>query len=179
VNGIVDFRPLSQNHHMQVRIATHVMMPERGTFVAKIFRGSSVDFMYSQLRTLFARVSVAKPSASRNSSMEAFVVCEGFYGGMYQNLPLHSLDLRGHDDGAGETYPISLLAVNLPFIACGDLSNWDSDRMVLDADKSYPLEPREEYIPPVSPPIKPPYHCASTQAKTKADNKKAESESFE
>lgn len=159
---------------LQMRIATHVMVPERGIFVAKIFRGSSVDFTYSQLRTIFARVSVAKPSASRNSSMEAFVVCEGFYGGIYQNLPLHSIDSLC-DPEAEETGSISLLAVNLPFIACGDLSNWDSKRMVLDADKSYPMEPLEEYLPPVAPPIKPPY--ASAQAKIKTDSKKSESES--
>jgi tRNA (cytidine32/guanosine34-2'-O)-methyltransferase len=142
------------------------MMPYRGTFVAKIFRGSSVDFMYSQLRTLFARVSVAKPSASRNSSMEAFVVCEGFYGGLYQNLPLHSLCLHSPDDEAEEIGPLSLLEVGAPFIACGDLSKWASDRMVLDADKSYPIGRREEYIPPLAPPVKPPY--ASAQAKTKS-----------
>jgi tRNA (cytidine32/guanosine34-2'-O)-methyltransferase len=148
---------------LQMRIATHVMMPGRGTFVAKIFRGSTVDFTYSQLRTIFARVSVAKPSASRNSSMEAFVVCEGFYGGMYQNLPLHSVNaLCGEEEEDEEPGPI-----NLPFIACGDLSNWDTERMVLDADKSYPIEPLEKYIAPVAPPIKPPY--ASAQAKTKAD----------
>ena len=37
-----------------------------------------VDLIYAQLRTVFEKVSVAKPRSSRASSLEAFVVCEGF-----------------------------------------------------------------------------------------------------
>ena len=58
-----------------VNITTHVLV-EGGTFIAKIFRGRDVGLLYSQLRLLFRRVSVAKPSSSRNSSIEAFVVCQ-------------------------------------------------------------------------------------------------------
>lgn len=58
-------------------ITTHVLC-DNGTFVAKIFRGPNIGFLYSQLRLLFERVSIAKPSSSRNSSMESFVVCQKF-----------------------------------------------------------------------------------------------------
>lgn len=144
--------------------------------MAKIFRGSSVDFLYSQLRTLFERVSVAKPSASRNSSMEAFVVCEGFKGGPYVNLPLQGFDVLGvessHDNHRTDEGDLTESDINIPFIACGDLSNWDNERMVLDADKSYPITSEQRYIPPVAPPIQPPY--ATAQKLSKFDFKTAE-----
>ena len=57
-----------------LNITTHVLK-EGGAFVAKIFRGRDVTLLYSQLRIFFADVSVAKPRSSRNSSIEAFVVC--------------------------------------------------------------------------------------------------------
>ena len=79
-----------------VNITTHVLC-KNGTFVAKIFRGRDVQLLYSQLRLLFERVSVAKPSSSRNSSIESFVVCQGFYGDPYFDLPLEGgfdLDAR-------------------------------------------------------------------------------------
>lgn len=82
-------------------ISTHVLC-HNGTFVAKIFRGQTTQYLTSQLRLLFEVVSVAKPSSSRNSSMESFVVCQHYKGGgnsedggfdMYTNLPL---DLGGY-----------------------------------------------------------------------------------
>lgn len=42
---------------------------------AKIFRGKDISMLYSQLKLLFPDVSVVKPRSSRNSSIEAFVVC--------------------------------------------------------------------------------------------------------
>ena len=58
-------------------LALRVLKPG-GKFVAKIFRGRDVDVLFSQLRCVFERVTVAKPRSSRASSVEAFVVCEGF-----------------------------------------------------------------------------------------------------
>ncbi|KAK0650656.1 putative tRNA (cytidine(32)/guanosine(34)-2'-O)-methyltransferase [Lasiodiplodia hormozganensis] len=60
-----------------LNLALCVLKPG-GKFVAKIFRGKDVDLLYAQLKTVFARVRVAKPRSSRASSIEAFVVCEGF-----------------------------------------------------------------------------------------------------
>lgn len=57
---------------------TSKMLRLGGTFVAKIFRGRDVSLLYSQLRLFFAIVTVAKPKSSRNSSIEAFVVCQDF-----------------------------------------------------------------------------------------------------
>jgi len=163
-------------------ISTHVLT-EGGTMVAKIFRGRNVGFLYSQLRMLFERVSVAKPSSSRNSSMESFVVCQRFKGAPYLNLPL---DIGGYinvndlvtgaarinlslEEGSSEQeevaaarYPAMSLAasVEIPFLACGDMSGWNGDSsVVLDADKSYPIE-MEQHISPIAPPIEPPYQTS-------------------
>jgi tRNA (cytidine32/guanosine34-2'-O)-methyltransferase len=40
--------------------------------------GSDIDQLYSQLRVFFPQVFCAKPRSSRNSSIEAFVVCKGY-----------------------------------------------------------------------------------------------------
>ncbi|CAN0133792.1 unnamed protein product [Ectocarpus fasciculatus] len=58
-----------------LNITAHVLSPG-GTFVAKIFRGRDSSLLYSQLRLLFERVTIAKPRSSRSSSIEAFVVCQ-------------------------------------------------------------------------------------------------------
>ena len=60
-----------------MNITTHVLK-EGGNFVAKIFRGKDVTLLYSQLRLFFENVTVAKPRSSRNSSIEAFVVCQNY-----------------------------------------------------------------------------------------------------
>ncbi|KAJ2356930.1 tRNA (uridine-2'-O-)-methyltransferase trm7, partial [Coemansia sp. RSA 2611] len=57
-----------------LNITTHVLRTG-GTFVAKIFRGKDVTLLYAQLKIFFRTVHVAKPRSSRNSSIEAFIVC--------------------------------------------------------------------------------------------------------
>jgi tRNA (cytidine32/guanosine34-2'-O)-methyltransferase len=125
---------------------------------------------------LFERVSVAKPSSSRNSSMESFVVCQHFKGGKYLNLPLDVggyLDLRetaALEPGA-EPDESHLHPSMVPFIACGDLSEWSPTGEILDADKSYPIaDSASNYIPPIAPPIDAPYRTSI--AKQKEENSK-------
>ncbi|XP_063680040.1 tRNA (cytidine(32)/guanosine(34)-2'-O)-methyltransferase-like [Bolinopsis microptera] len=60
-----------------LNITTHVLKLG-GTFVAKIFRGKDVALLFSQLRIFFEDVKCCKPRSSRNSSIEAFVVCRGY-----------------------------------------------------------------------------------------------------
>lgn len=163
-------------------ITTHVLEPQ-GTFCAKMFRGSNVGFLYAQLRCLFERVSIAKPTSSRNSSMEAFVVCQNFKGGSFLNLPL---DIGGYlsivdgqtvvDDEAeqqDDLFPTCLRSDFVPFFACGDLSGWsngEDTNLVLDADKSYPLDDQPAYIAPLAPPIQPPHE--SSAAKLREERQK-------
>lgn len=49
-------------------ITIHILAPE-GKFVAKIFRGKDISFLYSQLQSIFYQVSVTKPRSSRVSSI--------------------------------------------------------------------------------------------------------------
>jgi tRNA (cytidine32/guanosine34-2'-O)-methyltransferase len=60
-----------------LNITTHVLA-RSGTFVAKMFRGKDTSLLHSQLSIFFEKVSIAKPASSRNSSIEAFVVCENY-----------------------------------------------------------------------------------------------------
>jgi tRNA (cytidine32/guanosine34-2'-O)-methyltransferase len=135
-----------------VKITTHCL-ETGGTFVAKIFRGRHASQLYGQLRLLFDRVSIAKPTSSRNSSLESFVVCQHFKGGAYFNLPLEG-------DTVLEDSSISPAVV--PFLACGDLSGWGETSEMMDADKSYDID--QEYISPVQPPIQP-HHQAKQQVR--------------
>lgn len=138
---------------MAVKITTHVLV-EGGTFVAKIFRGRHAGHLYAQLRLLFDRVSIAKPTSSRNSSLESFVVCQQFKGGDFLNL---SLDSDTVLEGSNLSPAIP------PFLACGDLSGWGEDQhTMMDADKSYPME-EDQYVAPVAPPILPPHQAQEHQ----------------
>ena len=174
-----------------------------GKFVAKIFRGRDVDLIYAQLRTVFERVTVAKPRSSRASSLEAFVVCEGFIppatslGADALKNPLFggaAVPKRVSEDGniahevdendssrsssywkkesggaavslpAAVPSPVQYAPENrwiAPFIACGDLSAWDSDA-------SYALPPGHVSLDPVQPPTAPPYKRALELRKEKS-----------
>ncbi|XP_076619846.1 tRNA methyltransferase 7-32 [Colletes latitarsis] len=136
-----------------LNITTHILR-KGGTFVAKIFRAKDVSLLYSQLKIFFPYVYCTKPSSSRNSSIEAFVVCkdysppEGYKPHMLNPLLTHKScdfsDLTG------------INRVVVPFVVCGDLDQPDSDTCYpLDYDgKEY------KYQAPVQIPIAPPYEEA-------------------
>ena len=219
----------SQLLYAALNLAIGVLRPG-GKFVAKIFRGRDVDLIYAQLRAVFEKVSVAKPRSSRASSLEAFIVCEGFkppaadptaegslatpgisalrnplFGGaaapkrnadgsvevemssdIDDNEKLHPQSFllsqgepatnRDDTNESSHTTSIRMLhtavspaaaasapqpSINIPhqsrwippFIACGDLSAWDSDA-------SYALPDGHVSLDPVQPPTAPPYKRA-------------------
>lgn len=165
-----------------LNLALRVLKPG-GKFVAKIFRGKDVDLIYAQLRCFFTTVHCAKPRSSRASSLEAFVVCEGF-----TIPPGFKLDAN-HPVGLGARAPkpvkesrrsgkekcrdnqrrtvredgMTVLELGsddeaksrwiAPFVACGDLSAWD-------ADATYHLPKDRVSLDPVQPPTAPPYKRA-------------------
>ncbi|XP_064593819.1 tRNA (cytidine(32)/guanosine(34)-2'-O)-methyltransferase [Zonotrichia leucophrys gambelii] len=135
-----------------LNITTHVLK-KGGTFVAKIFRGKDVTLLYSQLRLFFPDVTCAKPRSSRNSSIEAFVVCRG-YSPPEGFVPSMENPLLEPEAGLALSCLSGPSRVIVPFVACGDLSAFDPDR-------TYPLqlEPSRpyRYTPPPAPPIAPPY----------------------
>ena len=166
-----------------LNLALCVLKPG-GKFVAKIFRGKDVDLLFAQLKIVFERVRVAKPRSSRASSIEAFVVCEGFCPpkgfiasldkplGAGTQLPTRQdapkaekkISRRVREDGAIE---IDLGSESededdieeggqrwiAPFLACGDLSAYDSDA-------TYHLPKDRVSLDPVQPPTAPPYKRA-------------------
>ncbi|XP_032836997.1 tRNA (cytidine(32)/guanosine(34)-2'-O)-methyltransferase [Petromyzon marinus] len=143
-----------------LNITSHVLK-RGGTFVAKIFRGKDVTLLFSQLKVFFPLVTCAKPRSSRHSSIEAFVVCqnydppEGYIPNMCNPLLDHEYDVDFNQlEGPNR--------VIVPFLACGDLSAYDSDR-------TYPLQLEDGkqyvYTPPTQPPINPPYREACSLRK--------------
>lgn len=165
-----------------LNLALRVLKPG-GKFVAKVFRAKDVDLIYAQLRCFFTTVHCAKPRSSRASSLEAFVVCEGFnmpkgYSidpekpvGLGAQLPRRNDSARreattGFTDQQKRTVNedgITVLEFEsdeesdnrwiAPFVACGDLSGFD-------ADATYHLPKDRVSLDPIQPPTAPPYKKA-------------------
>lgn len=166
-------------------LALRVLKPG-GTFVAKIFRGRDVNVLFAQLRGVFARVTVAKPRSSRASSVEAFVVCEGFRPPVGQGGERVGLGEEGASAvtarAAGEkTGPTRMLRedgiteLDLPSDDDGPLpsqsgvdgrARWIApflacgDLSAYDADASHKLPEGHVSLDPVQPPTAPPYRQA-------------------
>ncbi|PRW59215.1 tRNA (cytidine(32) guanosine(34)-2 -O)-methyltransferase [Chlorella sorokiniana] len=139
-------------------IVTHVLAPG-GAFVAKVFRGRDVALLYSQLKIFFPDVAIVKPKSSRNSSIEAFVVCRRYAPPPgFQPAQLRALLESAAAAYGPDTQHSPLMRQLVPFLACGDLDGWD-------ADQNYSL-PSENYVhlPPVAPPTAPVHLAAQRQA---------------
>ncbi|KAJ1954062.1 putative tRNA (cytidine(32)/guanosine(34)-2'-O)-methyltransferase, partial [Linderina pennispora] len=108
-----------------LNITTHILR-RGGAFVAKIFRGKDVTLLYAQLKVFFKTVHVAKPRSSRNSSIEAFIVCLDYNppADYVPNManPLMDVPYNMENPIVGSN------RVVVPFVACGDLRGFDSDR---------------------------------------------------
>ncbi|XP_010726322.1 putative tRNA (cytidine(32)/guanosine(34)-2'-O)-methyltransferase, partial [Meleagris gallopavo] len=94
--------------------------------------GRIPPLLYSQLRLFFTDVTCAKPRSSRNSSIEAFVVCRDYSPpeGYVPTMDNPLLDPDGVLELSELSGPSRLI---VPFVACGDLSAYDPDR-------TYPLQ---------------------------------------
>ena len=131
VLGVHDFDEYVQHQLVlaALNISTHVLA-EGGSFVAKIFRGRGVDRMYAFFRRFFEHVTISKPRACRNSSIEGFVVCQnyrcpkGYVPDMTRPL------LLTEEYGVADPLP-DASSSGTAFKACGS-SPWD-------ADMSYPV----------------------------------------
>jgi tRNA (cytidine32/guanosine34-2'-O)-methyltransferase len=122
---------------------------------------------------LFDRVSIAKPTSSRNSSLESFVVCQQFNTSNSADVRNLSLD-RDTILDVPEGSP-SLPKCIPPFLACGDLSGWgEAAGTIMDADKSYPME-EEDYVAPIHPPMAPPHTTSENVRKEKQQGQQQKS----
>ncbi|CUS13728.1 unnamed protein product [Tuber aestivum] len=190
VTGLHDLDEYIQSQLLlaALNLATCVLKPGGG-FVAKIFRGRDVAIVFAQLRCLFDRVTCAKPRSSRGSSIEAFVVCEGYSPpagfkpsletplGLGAKFPesrrpsgrdkeeehlvdgVKEVELREAEGGEDSDHVSREARYIAPFIACGDLSEFDSDA-------TYALPEVDEFgqkwksKDPIQPPTAPPYKTA-------------------
>ncbi|XP_041766703.1 putative tRNA (cytidine(32)/guanosine(34)-2'-O)-methyltransferase [Anopheles merus] len=163
VTGLHDIDEYIQSQLLlaALNITTHVLTPG-GTFVAKIFRGKDTSLLYSQLRIFFERVTIAKPPSSRNSSIEAFVVCQDYrppegYVPQLINPMLDDVQVIACETSA----PVNRSIV--PFLVCGDLREFDSDMsysLNIDPEKDY------EYRDVVQKPLAPAYSEVLERMKT-------------
>jgi tRNA (cytidine32/guanosine34-2'-O)-methyltransferase len=120
-----------------------------GTFVAKIFRGKDISLLFSQLSIFFEKVSIAKPTSSRNSSIEAFVVCQN-YQPPIDYIPQKINPMINDLKIITEMTESEVNRKIIPFVVCGDLSSFDSDM-------SYPIDENYDYTEIVQKPTAPPY----------------------
>lgn len=166
VTGLHDMDEFVQSQLIlaALTIVTHVLRVG-GKFIAKIFRGKDTSLLYCQLKMFFSTVTFAKPKSSRNSSIEAFAVCENYSPpeGFDPNNLYKLLEKAGNPYGDDSDCCSAWLEgpnkLYIPFLACGDLSGYD-------ADQSYPLPKVDadgtsyQSLEPVQPPIAPPYKTA-------------------
>ncbi|KAJ6640675.1 putative tRNA (cytidine(32)/guanosine(34)-2'-O)-methyltransferase 1, partial [Pseudolycoriella hygida] len=154
VTGLHDIDEYIQSQLLlaALSITTHVL-ENGGTFVAKIFRGKDTTLLYSQLKIFFQKVSITKPASSRNSSIEAFVVCQS-YSPPDGYIPQMINPLADVKVIVSETEsPVNKLII--PFVVCGDLRGYDSDMsysLLNDPTKGY--EFKEVVQKPISPAYK-------------------------
>lgn len=152
VTGLHEWDMFLQGHLLiaALHITTHVLKPG-GTFVAKVFRGPLMtDIMQQQFNVLFTDVTFCKPSSSRSSSYESFVVARN-YSPPAEFQPAALTDFLEHhwDVGVLEKWG-EFNRKWIPFMAQGDLSGWDSET-------TFPFHPDYVHLDPVQPPTAPPY----------------------
>jgi len=58
-------------------LARQVLMPD-GDFLIKMFQGSGIDEFKKELKTIFKKVLIRKPDASRSRSREIYILARGY-----------------------------------------------------------------------------------------------------
>jgi tRNA (cytidine32/guanosine34-2'-O)-methyltransferase len=75
----VEFDEYVQHGIVRASLAiASMMLRPGGSFISKIFRTRNLPTVYANLAAFFERIRLCKPRASRLSSVESFVVCQGF-----------------------------------------------------------------------------------------------------
>ncbi|CAI5743158.1 unnamed protein product [Hyaloperonospora brassicae] len=166
-----------------LNISLHIL-EEGGTFVAKLFRGKEVSLLYAQLCRFFSHVTCAKPKTSRNSSLEAFAVCQHFRvpSDFVPDMERNLMDLQyiedvesGDEDGDWYNSGVSIergVCVDVVFIGAGDVFGYDADQSYsLDedtaSDSATGCTTKYVHQEPLQKPINPPYANALKKRQSK------------
>lgn len=147
-----------------LKLTLKILVPSpKSTFVAKIFRGRDSPLLFSQLLVFFENVHCAKPRSSRGSSLESFVVCRGL------KFPDGWTD-DSFDNFINASPEISNKIV--PFVACGDLSGFDSDA-TYSTEAEQAKEARGGFsLDPIMPPTNVPYKTAISRKREQSTAKR-------
>lgn len=117
----IEFDEYVQHNIVKASLAIATMvLREGGTFVSKIFRTKSLPKLLAIFGCFFSKITMCKPRACRLSSVESFIVCQGF------KLPDGYTPTLCTDDLPTGPVP------EVPFRMCGDVDGLDSER-------TYPL----------------------------------------
>lgn len=135
---VTGFHDIDQYIQSQLLVAamniTTFMLEKSGVFVAKIFKGSDIKFLYSQFKTFFKKVDIVKPKSSRTASVEAFIVCLDFDPPAdYKPKHFSTMEVvneeeeeKTEENDADPKAAQSFLKLK-KFVTCGDLSGYDED----------------------------------------------------
>lgn len=136
---VTGFHDIDQYIQSQLLVAalniTTFMLEEGGTFVAKIFQGNDIKFLYSQFKVFFKSVDIVKPRSSRSSSVEAFIVCR-FFDPPKDYKPKHFSAL---EEGAIQEEEKSFQDL-VGFVTAGDLSCYDNEDYKNLVDQASPTK---------------------------------------
>jgi tRNA (cytidine32/guanosine34-2'-O)-methyltransferase len=121
---VTGFHDIDQYIQSQLLVAalniTTFMLDKNGTFIAKIFKGNDVKFLYSQFKIFFKCVDIMKPKSSRSSSVEAFILCRFFDPPSgYNHQHFSAMDPESLAGLSKENLDIA------KFVISGDMSSYD------------------------------------------------------
>lgn len=106
------------------------LLNEGCRFVGKCFRGEYTGYVISHFMKFFEKVQLVKPKASRNVSVECFLLCFGF-----KNVQHNPFEINTDEKIA-----------NVNVVGCGS-----------GPDPDFRNENIEKKLSPICPPINPPY----------------------
>lgn len=175
VTGMHDFDEYVQAQLVlaSLDVATQVLRPG-GTFISKVFRMHDTDLLYGQLTNLFENVTCAKPRCSRATSVEAFIVCQGYKPWVTESGFTPLIVASEKNEGLNRNKEVGKRRI-VPFVSCGAVDDLDSNMSYSLSVPSQKNAGRDVYVPlaPIVQPTEPPYAEAKRRHAGR-ESKKAE-----
>lgn len=127
----IDYYIQSQLLVAALNIGLHSLRP-KGTFIAKVFRGHHDFFLFSQFKMFFTDVELYKPHSSRESSAEHFIVGRGFKPPQNFALEFVSTFNQFKPEMVRKGGDLETNRFIFEYLDCGDLRNFDKEKLKLD-----------------------------------------------